>query len=210
MKIIAIDSSYGKNYSCTVFGYENEIQNLHDEFSLAMYGKKGRILHYSKTSNKIKKNAQRKIFQALQNTKVQFYIFEHKKPQQEERKNYYLTYIPNNITTCLHAKLMGRYGLIIVEADKDFEVTGVQNGTEKFVENFMFQLCFKLIGKPVKIRRESHELHSTVKFPNENKLNFIGRLSNRYNSKAIQLADIVLGYKLNNKIGLEKVVYRKI
>lgn len=210
VKIIAIDSSFGGDYSCTLFGYESDIHELHDEISTAMFGKKGCILHYAKISKKIKQNAQRKIFHAIQNTKVQFYIFEHKKPQGEERKNYFMIYVPNNITSFIHTKLIGRYGQIIVETDKDFEVKGVNNGTAKFIENFLQQMCYKLIGKPVVVRRDGNEFHALVKFPNQNRLDFFGRINNSNNSKPIQLADIVLGYRLNNKLGMEKVFYRKI
>ncbi len=209
VKIIAIDTSHGKDYSCTAFGFENGIVELHEEFSNAMYGRKGQILHYSKTSSKIRQKAQRKIFGAIQNTSVQFYIFEHKKPQGEERKNYYLTYIPNNITAFISTRLIGKYGIVIVEAGRDFEVSGVKDGTTKFIRNFLFQMCFKLAGKPVTIRH-GDEMRATVKFPNQNRLSFIGRQNTHYNSKAIQLADVVLGYWLNSRHGMGKIFYRKL
>lgn len=104
---------------------------------------------------------------------------------------------------------MGKYGTVVVESDRDFEVKGIQDTTLKFVYNFLSQMCFKLVGKPVTIRRQRDELRATVKFPNQNRLEFIGQVNQSANSKAIQLADIVLGYKINTK-GPEKVFYRKI
>lgn len=210
LKIIAVDTSLAVSYSCTAFGYEMEISQLHDEISTAMFGKKGCMLHWAKTSKKIKKKAQKKVFDAIEKSKVQFYVFEHKRPAGEEKKSYYLTYIPNNISAFINTKLLGRYGTVVVESDRDFEVKGIQDTTLKFVHNFLSQMCFKLVGKPVTIRRQEDELRATVKFPNQNRLEFIGRVNESANSKAIQLADIVLGYKLNTGKGLEKVFYRKI
>lgn len=210
LKIIAIDTSYACRYSCTVFGYEREINELHEQISRAMYGKSDCLLHWAKTSKKIKQKAKRKVFNSVKNSRVQFYVFEHKRPQGEKKKNYFLTYVPNNISSYIHTKLMGRYGVIIVEADRDFEIKGIPNTTLNFIRNFLFQICFKLVGKAVTIRKDGQELKATIKFPNKNKIEFIGRTNTNSNSKAIQLADIVLGYKLNTKKGLEKVFYRKI
>ena len=210
LKIIAIDASRAASYSCTAFGYNNDINALHDEISKAMFGKKDCMLHWVKTSKRIKKKAQKKVFDVVKKSKVQFYIFEHKKPLGEKKKNYYLTYIPNYISSYTHTKLLGKYGRVVVESDRDFEVKGIKDTTLNLVHNLLTQLCFKLVGKPVSIRRQRDELRATVKFPNQNRLEFIGRVNKSENSKAIQLADIVLGYKLNTKKGLEKVFYRKI
>ncbi len=210
LKTIAIDASHAASYSCTAFGYNNNINALHDEISKAMFGKKDCILHWVKISKKIKKKAQKKVFNAVKKSKIHFYVFEHKKPLGEKKKNYYLTYIPNNISSYTHTKLLGKYGTVIVESDRDFEVKGIKDTTLKLVHNLLFQMCFKLVGKPVTIRKQRGELRATVKFPNQNRLEFIGRVNESANSKAIQLADVVLGYKLSTKKGLEKVFYRKI
>ena len=116
----------------------------------------------------------------------------------------------HNISAFIHTKLLGKYGIVLIESDRDFEVRGIQDTTIKFVHNLLFQMCFKLVGKPVTIRRQRDELRATVRFPNQNRLELIGRVNRHVNSKAIQLADIILGYKLNTKKGLEKVFYRKI
>jgi hypothetical protein len=209
VSIIGIDSSCATNYSCAVFGYEGDIALLHGRVSEAMFGRKNCILHWKKTSKKIRQKAKLKVSEAVNDSKVRFYVFEHKKPQGEKKKEYYLTYIPNNISSFLHTKLIGKYGVVIVEADRDFEVKGIQDTTSQFLRNFLFQMCFKVVGKPASVRREGGEWKATVKFPNQNRLEFVGRIGNYPSSKAIQLADIVLGYKLNEK-GLEKVFYRKI
>ncbi len=209
LMLIAIDTSFGARYSCTVFGFEREINKLHSEISSAMYGREKCYLHWSKTSKKIRKKARKEIGDSIRRSRVQFYIFEHKKPQGVRRKEYFLTYVPNSISSHIHTKLMGKFGVVIVEADRDFEIKNISNATMKFVQNFLFQICFKLVGKPVTIRRENQVLKATVKFPNQNKLGFVGRINTSRNSKAIQLADIALGYYLSKK-GFEKMFFRKI
>jgi len=86
LKIIAVDTSQAASYSCTAFGYEIEISQLHDEISKAMFGKKGYILHWAKTSKKIKKKAQKKVFDAIEKSKSSFMFSNTKNPPEKKRR----------------------------------------------------------------------------------------------------------------------------
>lgn len=89
--------------------------------------------------------------------------------------------------------------LVQVQADKDYEVKGVDNGTFVFLENLVTQLAFRLHGAPVKITRSKHEITGRIKTAN-GLLLFVANTVESSHSKAVQIADVVLGlFKLTPK-----------
>ena len=73
----------------------------------------------------------------------------------------------------------------------------------------MAQLCFRLVGKQVKLRKDG-KIRATIKQPNQNVMDFIGYETNRTLSNAVQLSDLMLGYYFYDNKGLEKIVLQKL
>jgi len=205
--IIAFDTSHNKTYSCVVFGFQNDIIDMYKNISiiLAKYGKMG-TFHWQRISNKIRKSAKNEIYEIINNSPVSFYIFKHQKPRLIDKNKYFLFSVPNFISSFLEKRLRGKFGLVKIEADDDYLIANVNNSSLKFVENFMNQICFRLIGTFVKIMKDG-KLRATIKHPNGNIMNFIGYVTNRSFSEGIQLSDLILGYYFYDNRGLNKIEF---
>ena len=210
LMVIGIDTSHNKTYSCLSFGFKNDVNDVHNKVSrvLAKYGKTGTI-HWQKLSGKIRKSAKNEIYEIIDNSPLNFYVFEHDKPRDTPKKDYYLLTVPNFISSYIERRLRGKFGTILIEGDNDYSIAGIENGTLRFIENFMAQLCFRLVGKQVKLRKDG-KIRATIKQPNQNVMDFIGYETNRTLSNAVQLSDLMLGYYFYDNKGLEKIVLQKL
>jgi hypothetical protein len=209
---IGIDTSNNKEYSVVLFGFKSEVDALHGEISkiLAGHGKTGAI-HWRTISKKARDASRKSIYEAANNRRVYYNIARHRKPRDTSAKDYYLKYVPNALSGSVERILRGKYGHVAIEVDNDYEVKRIDNGTMVFTEAFLSRLCFRLVGEMVKVRKDNGRgFLATIKHPDGNILNFSAAPSSRQQSKAIQLADLVLGYYLYEKEGLEKAFFKKI
>jgi len=208
--IIGLDTSHNKTYSCLLFGFKNDINEVYNKISrvLAKHGRPG-IIHWQKLSGKIRKAAKNEIYEIVNNSPLSFYIFEHDKPRDVPKNEYYLFTVPNFIASYMERRLRGKFGTVLIEADDDYTISNVKNSTLRFVENFIAQVCFRLIGKQIKLRKDG-KIRATVKHSNGNVLDFIGYETNRTLSNAVQLSDLILGYYFYDNKGLEKVDLQKL
>jgi len=204
--IIAIDTSHNKKYSCVASGFLSDAEKLHNEIDriLLKYNQKGPF-HWRKIPDKIRRSAKNEVYKAINSSNLHFTVFEHKKPFPADRTEYYLTFVPNSIANIIERWLRNKFGTVLIKVDKDYEVKGIEKGSEKFVRTLLFQVGFRLVGTNIHIRK-NRDFTATIGFPNGNVLNFIASLSDRNLSKEIQLADLVLGYYLYDKTGIEKKV----
>jgi len=218
--IIAIDTSHNKKYSCVASGFLSDAEKLHNEIDriLLKYNQKGPF-HWRKIPDKIRRSAKNEVYKAINSSNLHFTVFEHKKPfpadrteyyltfvpNSADRTEYYLTFVPNSIANIIERWLRNKFGTVLIKVDKDYEVKGIEKGSEKFVRTLLFQVGFRLVGTNIHIRK-NRDFTATIGFPNGNVLNFIASLSDRNLSKEIQLADLVLGYYLYDKTGIEKKV----
>lgn len=205
---IGIDTSHNKRYSCVVSGFKSDIDKFYTDVTkiLSKAGRKG-IIHWKVISDKVRRRAKDEIYKLINESKVHFTIFEHKKPENVSRKEYYLVYAPNLISSYLEKWLVKKFGTVEIMIDKDYEVKGMK-GTEVFIRNFLQQLSSRLSGIPVTIRRDKR-FRTTVKQYDGSMIDFVASVSDRNESKAIQLADLILGYYLYDKEGIENKVYFK-
>lgn len=203
---IAIDTSHNKRYSCVVSGFKNDVDKLHEDIDkvLVKHNQKGPF-HWKSIPDEVRKSARSKIYKAVNSSKVYFTVFEHKKPFPADRAEYYLTYVPNSIANLVERWVRNKFGTVLIKVDQDYEVRGIRKGNEKFVRTLLFQIGFRLAGTDVRIRK-NRDFTATIGFPNGNKIEFIAGVSNRNISKEIQLADLILGYYLYDKIGIERKV----
>ncbi len=213
--VIGIDTSRNKEYSMVLFGYKTHVDELYNDVSkiLARYGKRGTI-HWKTLSVKIRNSAKKAIYKAIKSKKVYFNIAQHKRPQNVDAKYYYLQYVPNVLSGFVEKASQGKRGSVVIEVDDDYAVKRVRNSTLVFTENFLSRLCFRLVGKMVKIRKtnDGAGFLATVKHPNGNVLNFSTVLSTKNKTKAVQLADLVLGYYLyyRGELRGKRIFFRKI
>lgn len=208
--LIAIDSAKKMRYSGVVSGYQTEVEEFYSELKKIFKSHGIRDpLHWSKISNKNKDVCKNDIISLVNNSKINFNIFFHPKPKDVTRKEYYICHVPNSISENLEHWLRNKGGRVKIVVDNDYNF---QSGkTEDFINNFLKQITFRLVGKQVKIRKEKG-FRATIKFTNSKILDFYAIKSDINNSKEIQLIDIILGcYLTYDKCFDEKrIFFRKI
>lgn len=208
--VIAIDTSHKKKYSGTVSGTETNLKNLYNEFSKVFqkHGRRG-ILHWSKMSRKVRNGARKEIIEIVNEAKVNFNIFHQQLPMNAIKKDFYLRYVPNVISSVFEPWLRDRAALVEIKSDDDFFVGGIKDGTRHFIENFLLRLTDRLYGGYITIRKDD-KLRATIKYPNGNVIEFIAYATRSAESIEVQLIDVVLGYFIEDSSGFEKVHFRKI
>lgn len=205
---VAIDTSHNKRYSCVISGSQKDLNDLYKAMDkiFVSYNEKGPF-HWRRLRKNTKRSAESNVYKLINSTSLHFNIFEHKLPANISRKEFYLKHIPNAISSGLDKWLEGKDGTVIIHVDNDYLVKDIKDSTRRFIKNLIRRFCERLIG-PVKIRTNK-DVRATIKQMNGKILDFIGSVSSRSSSKGIQIADIVLGYYLYDKSGIEKKVYFK-
>lgn len=191
--IIGIDTSHSKKYSGLVFGSNEAVFEFYKESS-NIFQKLGLVppLHWQILSSNSRKTVFNNLFPKLSQTKLKFWIFEHSKPMEIKRKEFYLKQIPSRMAYSLEPLLSNAQGLVQIQADKDFEVKNVQSSNLIFLENLVKQLSFRIYGSEVRVFRTNKEVYSVFKNKG-NELKFLGFSVDSKTSKAVQIADIILG-----------------
>jgi len=208
---IAIDSSNQLRFTGTVSGSYFEISNVYKEISKIL--KNSGInppFHWSKISRKVKESNRKDIAEVINKSKLNFNIFQHTRPQNMSRKELFFIRLPNAISQNLENWLRYKHGQVDLEVDDDYNFSRT-SGTKKFLENLIFTICFRLVGKPVKVR-VNNIIRSTIKQDNGVILEFYGTISDANSSKGIQIIDLVIGFVLENKNMFQsnKIFFKKI
>jgi hypothetical protein len=208
---IAIDTSQNKRYTGIVSGLQTDIDDIHSKISkeLSKHGRTG-IIHWRKLTVRIRKSARIKIYKLMNDSRLQFHIFEHKKPRNISSKEFYLDTVPSRISASFDHWLRFRVGYAIIEVDNDYTVSKVMNSSREFIKTFMSRLSNRIAGAHVKIR-DGDKLRATVKNLRGSTLNIIGDVTTAQESKGVQLADLILGYYFFNKQGIkDKIKFERI
>lgn len=209
---VAVDTSKNKTYSGIVSGLQTDIDNLHFNISkvLAKHGRRGTI-HWQKLSKRIRKSAQKEVYALINSSRIRFYIFEHKKPRNNSKKDFYLNVVPTRISAYFDSWLRVRWGHAIIEVDDDYGVSKVKDSSLVFTEKFISRLSNRIAGTYVKVRNKKGILRTTVKNIKGSTLNLVGKVTNAGGSKGIQLADLILGYYFFAENGItQKITFIKI
>jgi hypothetical protein len=89
-------------------------------------------------------------------------------------------------------------GVLQIQADKDFEITR-SRGTKDFLKQLVTQLAFRIYGSYVPVFETRNNIHADVK-AKEAGLRITAAEVTSKNSKAVQIADVLLGiYKIDKK-----------
>jgi len=197
--IVGIDSSNNKSLVCVVFGSNENIHNTY--ISLCNLFKKydwEPPLHWKKLSSKIKKSLASPTADILNKSELKIWIFRTVKPMGEKTKEYYLRRVPNKIAYSLELLVASSAGVLQIQADKDFEITKTR-GTRDFLKYLVRQLACRIYGSYIPILESSGSVSADVKIKDLT-LKIIATDVLSENSKAVQIADIILGiYKVNKK-----------
>jgi len=209
---LAIDTSENKTFSCVVFGFQNEIDSLYREMS-KIFEKCGRrgALHWRKMTKDIRNRSKAPLAEAFKKYNVKLFVFEHPRLRNVPKKKFYTVDIPNKIAYCLEQHFRGKTGFVRMECDDDYFVEGLgERGTERFLENFLRQITFRLTGENITIRKVKNTYRATIK-QNGDILEFLALPMQSGNSRGIQIADIVLGLFKHYREGLDKkIILRKL
>ena len=206
---IGIDTANNKKYSCMVSGYDTHINNTFSEIDSILYGLGHRgPLHWREIRSPIRKKAAKTVCKVFNNSKLYFFVFQHKKPKKANRKQYYLNHVPNRMTSYLDQYLRNaKTDTIILDVDDDFRIKGGA-GTVDFVRKFVKLLSLKMVGADVKVRQHERGGRATLKLFTGKIVNLEGFVNTDKKNKArsVVLADLFLGFFLNNeKLLIEKV-----
>lgn len=209
---LAIDTSENKTFSCVVLGFQNEIDSLYREMSgiFEKYGRRG-TLHWRKMTRDIRNPSKAPIVEALKKYNARLFVFEHPRLRNVPKKKFYTVDIPNKIAYHLEQHLRGKRGFVRIECDDDYFVEGLgERGTERFLENFLRQITFRLTGQNITIRKVKSTYRATIKQDGDI-LEFLALPAQSGNSRGIQIADIVLGLFKYYREGLEKkIIFRRL
>lgn len=208
---VGIDTSRGKEYIGTVSGPEIKLNLLYEKISdtLRENGRVGKAIHWQDFTQDMKKSSKREVIKTLKEfDSVNFNIFETDRARGCPKKEYFLRKVPNEISRVFEDWLKGRDDDVDIQVDNDFRVKNVKRGTWVFSRKLLEQLCYRMIGTHVKVRKND-VLLATVKHSNGNHMDLMAKCSNRFLSKEIELIDLVLGYfgYKDYKRDFEDVVY---
>ena len=200
---VGIDSSHQLRYSFMVSGRFSEMTRFYD--CMEKFLRRNKInspFHWTKISRKVKETTIKDIFEEFKKGKLHFLVIHHPRPRGYEKKNFYHTLLTNQISKILENWLRNKYGSVTLEVDDDYNV-GKGHNTFKFTKNILQQITFRLVGAPVKIIT-NHKIRATIKQNNKFILEFYGGVSNIKESRGIQIADVIGGYIISNKIKEDK------
>ena len=209
---VAIDSSHGLLYTGILSGSELKMGKLYSEME-RIFTSKGvpHNFHWNKLTKKERALVKNLLSSAFMESGLHFTIIEHRKPANIEKKKYYLVHVPNRVSYVLEGWLKGKEGNVDIDVDDDYTISNVQKGTEKFIEAIIQQTCTRLIGTPVKIRKDS-KIKATIMQMNGNQLSFYGQIATQ-ECEGIRLVDILIGCYLDGALKRTKnsnVFYSKL
>ncbi|MFH0986501.1 MAG: hypothetical protein V1911_00460 [Candidatus Micrarchaeota archaeon] len=204
--IIGIDSSNNKQLICVVFGSNENIyktyMKLCDLFKQKDWNPP---LHWKKMASSVKKALIKPASELINESDLKIWIFETNKPMEVEAKDYYLRKVPNKVAFALEPLIRSTKGVLQIQADKDFEISKTR-GTHDFLKYFVSQVSFRLYGSPVKIMESRGDINVCVK-TDEFDLRIRAVPMPSGESKAVQLADVILGvYNIDKR----KINFRRI
>lgn len=206
--IVGIDSSGNKSLVCVVFG-SNE--NIHDTYKglCGTFRREGWFppLHWGKMASRSRRALVKPVSEVINKSDLKAWVFETKKPRGTGNKDYYLRTVPNFLAYRLEPMIRKEEGVLQIQADKDFEIKNTE-GTTDFLRHLLIQLGTRLHGSSVAVLKSGKDQLMTLK-SNEKRLDIVASSVRSENSKAVQIADVVLGIycadRTNLKISREKI-----
>jgi hypothetical protein len=189
---IAIDSSNQRRVSGVLSGRFVNVIEFYDE--LERIFKKNSInppFHWSKISRKVKEKTIDDIAFTFNNSALKFNVINHIKPLYFSKKDFFHIRLPKKIIENLEDWLKYKSGTLCIDVDDDYCINKYMT-TEKFLENLIYQIGFRLVGVHIKIRKDGF-LKSVIKQENGSILSINGRVYSSKDSRGIQICDILLG-----------------
>jgi hypothetical protein len=211
--VVGIDTADNKSFSCIVFGFENDINLAYRDMDsmLVGCGEKGPF-HWKSMSKNTKKRVTNRLCDIVKSSNLKVTVFHHKKPEKISEKEFYLKIVPNEMAANLETLLKNKYGFASVECDDDFFIKGY--GAERtviFLSALLQRLTYRLGGEMVKIRKAKNAFMATIKQYPDKILHLRAAPTSRKDSKAVQIADLLLGLYRHNPQELEnKIFFREM
>ena len=155
-------------------------------------------MHWKALSSGVKKQLVPEICEILSKSELKAWIFEANKPMGEEAKQYYLRRVPNKIAYSIEPLVANAAGVLQIQADKDFEITKTR-GTRDFLKHLVAQLACRIYGSYIPVFETKGSITADIK-SRDSTLRITATEVLSKNSKAVQIADILLGvYKFDKK-----------
>ncbi len=132
MKIIAIDTAKGLRYTGAVSGYHEQFNNFYNIMDkiLAKAGAHSPY-HWHKINRKIRDKVRVSFNNLVNESQLNFNIFDHERPPKQERKIFYIDRLPKSITENYVSWLKYKRGAVVIKVDNDFNIKTFQ--TEQII-----------------------------------------------------------------------------
>jgi hypothetical protein len=213
MFVIAIDTAKQLRYSGALSGNKEEIDEFYKALSkiFAKYNIRPPF-HWNKLRKEIRDQARKDITLLVNSSKLKFNVFSHEKPKCVRKRDFYLIEVPNIMSQHFENWVRHLNGSLDVIVDDDYTVSDIHDGTSRFLEKFIKQLCSRIAGTYIDVRKENNKIKATIKHAKGNKIFIYGYKSDINSSKEIQIIDIVIGYVIEKSDDIDetKLFFRKI
>lgn len=168
--------------------------------------------HWSKISRKVKGKTIDEIVNLINQSDIKINILTHKKPLNISKKDYFHTRLPKILAEHLEPWLKFKGGHLCIDVDDDYTINKF-NTTINFLESFITQIGFRLVGKHLKIiKKGDYSKGATLKQDNGEILEIIGKVARATESIGVQAIDIIMGIynEKSAKIDFDKLHIRNI
>lgn len=208
---VGIDSSSGLDYTMVIAGSEGDINCLHS-LMMNVLNKNGvKVPHFNEIDTDKVKSMSRSLIDVFKKAiRVSFVFFEHKRPIDKPKKQYYFEYIPSKIVEHL-CDFDSKNRLIRIDIHDDYRIHSLN--TNDFVDSVIRSLSRQMSrdDKGIKILEEEHYKVSKIRSRNNNYVKIRGCCVSRADSKSVNIADMSMGYFKNySNLFSGKVRHRKI
>ena len=207
--VIGIDTSNYCSRSCAAIGEQNRVHALHKKMQAALKtaGYSGEM-HWRRIRKNARNRAKRPLSQAIKESGMTFVVFDHPRPRDWRKEDFFARELPNAYARELEPYLREaaiRGEKIWIDCDKDFAAVLI-GGTNKFLAKLLKNLGNRLAGVDVS---PSHETDLTVRIgmARGRNVQIIGREADG-RQPAICIADVVLG--LTAEASLDRVVKKRV
>ena len=172
-------------------------------------------MHFNEIDKKILENVSRSLTDIfVQSKTISFKVFEHRKPTTETHRRYFLEHIPMEIANYLKS-FDNNNRLLQIDIHDDYNVKGVPGSSRLFADKLTRKLSRTLSrnGVGIKIVRNGISGFESSKIisRNGNYIKIRTRVVRQQNSKAVNLADMSLGFfKRYKNLVNKKIKYARI
>lgn len=205
--VVGIDTTGYCNKSCLVLGSPTRIDELYKNFDkiLKDAGHHG-DMHWRRVRKKKRKRMLKPLAEAIKNSGLTFFVFDHSRPRDRKKKEFFLRALPNKYASELENYLASKEGFVFIKCDTDFNKI-LKNGTKQFLFRLLKNLGTRILGVEVSPHCKKDYI-LRLSLLGGRSLQLIGQEADKH-MKEICVADIVLGLS-KEPTRLDRVIRKRL